>query len=182
MKKQLPRLSKFSWWTFICKCPSILMYPKQKCPKSFLNTHSAPFYTHDMYTRYSTETYIFILCKVWQSTWGKWWLTHWASLLRWIWSISEISQNWPSKNAKRFSPSQVWPQIMCHTHSWPLYKVIEDTNIPGYCDLSEIIQLYEHAPKIHLNKMNIYVLYLLWWFCLVVIHYTNFPYIYKCTQ
>ncbi len=22
--------------------------------------------------------------KVWQSTWGKWWLTHWASLLRWI--------------------------------------------------------------------------------------------------
>ncbi len=40
---------------------------------------------------------------MWQSTWGKWWLTHWASLLRWIW----------------YSSSQVWPQIMCPTHSWP---------------------------------------------------------------
>ncbi len=28
---------------------------------------------------------------VWQSTRGKWWLTHWASLLRWIWSISEYN-------------------------------------------------------------------------------------------
>ncbi len=28
---------------------------------------------------------------VWQSTGGKWWLTHWASLLRWIWSISEYN-------------------------------------------------------------------------------------------
>ncbi len=28
---------------------------------------------------------------MWQSTWGKWWLTHWASLLRWIWSISEYN-------------------------------------------------------------------------------------------
>ncbi len=35
-------------------------------------------------TTYSTE-------DLWQSTGGKWWLTHWASLLRWIWS------NWPSK-------------------------------------------------------------------------------------
>ncbi len=31
---------------------------------------------------------ITILCMLWQSTRGKWWLTHWASLLRWIWSIS----------------------------------------------------------------------------------------------
>ncbi len=29
--------------------------------------------------------------SVWQSTGGKWWLTHWASLLRWIWSISEYN-------------------------------------------------------------------------------------------
>ncbi len=28
---------------------------------------------------------------VWQSPWGKWWLAHWASLLRWIWSISEYN-------------------------------------------------------------------------------------------
>ncbi len=28
---------------------------------------------------------------LWQSTGGKWWLTHWASLLRWIWSISEYN-------------------------------------------------------------------------------------------
>ncbi len=28
---------------------------------------------------------------VWQSTGGKWCLTHWASLLRWIWSISEYN-------------------------------------------------------------------------------------------
>ncbi len=28
---------------------------------------------------------------LWQSTWGKWWLTHWASLLRCIWSISEYN-------------------------------------------------------------------------------------------
>ncbi len=28
---------------------------------------------------------------MWQSTWGKWWLTYWSSLLRWIWSISEYN-------------------------------------------------------------------------------------------
>ncbi len=28
---------------------------------------------------------------LWQSTGGKWWLTHWASLLRWIRSISEYN-------------------------------------------------------------------------------------------
>ncbi len=31
------------------------------------------------------------LFRVWQSTRGKWWLTHWASMLRWIWSISEYN-------------------------------------------------------------------------------------------
>ncbi len=61
------------------------------------------------------------------------------TLLRWIWSISEynlttreclaradligwdpkVSQNLTKQNAKLYSPSQVWPQIMCHTHSWP---------------------------------------------------------------
>ncbi len=32
-------------------------------------------------------------CRIsmWQSTRGKWWLTHWASLQRWIWSISEYN-------------------------------------------------------------------------------------------
>ncbi len=29
--------------------------------------------------------------QVWQSTGGKWWLSHWASMLRWIWSISECN-------------------------------------------------------------------------------------------
>ncbi len=27
--------------------------------------------------------------------WGKWWLTHWASLLRWIWSIMCLTHSWP---------------------------------------------------------------------------------------
>ncbi len=30
-----------------------------------------------------------------------------------------VSQNLTKQNAKWYSPSQVWPQIMCHTHSWP---------------------------------------------------------------
>ncbi len=34
---------------------------------------------------------LFVEGLMWQSTWGKWWLTHWASLLRWIWSISEYN-------------------------------------------------------------------------------------------
>ncbi len=36
-------------------------------------------------------TYNKKIWNVWQSTWGKRWLTHWASLLRWIWSISEYN-------------------------------------------------------------------------------------------
>ncbi len=55
---------------------------------------------------------------MWQSTRGKWWLTHWASLLRWIWSISEYNLT------KWYSPSQVWPQTMCHTHSWPQHDIL----------------------------------------------------------
>ncbi len=59
---------------------------------------------------------------MWQSTRGKWWLTHWASLLRWIWSISEYPKGIPRrsmKNVKWYSSSQVRPQNMCLTHSWP---------------------------------------------------------------
>ncbi len=140
------------------------------------------------------------ISMMWQSSKGKRWLTHWVSMLRWRWSISEYnlmtmdSPKWTLKsgpfvrehrgsrparqkpkhnpcrpvgrilkvpilisktdhatplagnhrhldtwvsgygwldrmeskgypktikqNAKWYSPSQVWPQIMCLTHSW----------------------------------------------------------------
>ncbi len=35
----------------------------------------------------------------------------------WVWD-PKAYQNLTKQNAKRYSPSQVWPQIMCHTHSW----------------------------------------------------------------
>ncbi len=31
----------------------------------------------------------------------------------------DVSQKLTKQNEKWYSPSQVWPQIMCHTHSWP---------------------------------------------------------------
>ncbi len=37
-----------------------------------------------------------------QSTRGKWWLTHWASLLRWIWSISEY--NLTTRDSPKWTP------------------------------------------------------------------------------
>ncbi len=46
---------------------------------------------------------------LWQSTWGKWWLTHWASLLRWIWSISEYNPNGIPKWS-----SKMWSGIVHH--------------------------------------------------------------------
>ncbi len=50
--------------------------------------------------------------SLWQSPKGKRWLTHWASMLRWRWSISEYnlttrdSPKW-TLNMKWYSPSQV---------------------------------------------------------------------------
>ncbi len=40
---------------------------------------------------HSYQMYFFLPNWVWQSSRGKWWLTHWASLLRWIWSLSEYN-------------------------------------------------------------------------------------------
>ncbi len=65
--------------------------------------------------------------ELWQSPGGKWWLTHWASLLRWIWSISEY--NLKTRDS-RYDQWKMWsgivhhrsrPQNMRLTHSWPQY-------------------------------------------------------------
>ncbi len=69
-------------------------------------------------------------CKLWQSPVGKQALSHWASMLRWIWSISEYnlmtrdSRKQTRKNGLlggiiHHKPT---PQNMCHTHSWPQHK------------------------------------------------------------
>ncbi len=39
---------------------------------------------------------------LWQSTGGKWWLTHWASMLRWIWSISEYNLR-PARDSPKWT-------------------------------------------------------------------------------
>ncbi len=39
----------------------------------------------------------------------------------------KVSQNLTKQNAKWYSPSQVWPQIMCHTHSWPQQLILQPT-------------------------------------------------------
>ncbi len=78
------------------------------------NRHDSVLYHGQVIIVYLSTFAVYRWQKMWQSTRGKWWLTHWDSLLRWIWSISEY--------AKRYSPSQVWPQTMCHSHSWPQQK------------------------------------------------------------
>ncbi len=82
---------------------------------------------------------------LWQSTWGKWWLTHWASLLRWIWSISEynlttrVSRKWSSKiqsgivHHKSDRKSCVLPTAD-RNRPWPL-------NHPRYCQGQAIHQI-----------------------------------------
>ncbi len=59
---------------------------------------------------------------LWQSPRGKRAVSHWASLLRWIWSISE----YPWILLGGITHHKPWPQNMCHTHSWPQqYSSIE---------------------------------------------------------
>ncbi len=59
----------------------------------------------------------------WQSLGGNRWLTHWASLLRWIWSISEFNLKTRDSPKRTLKSGRVHhksrPQNMCLTHSWP---------------------------------------------------------------
>ncbi len=62
---------------------------------------------------------------LWQSPKGNRVVTHWASLLRWIWSISEYdlttrdSQHDQWKIWSGIVHHKSWLQNMCHTHNWP---------------------------------------------------------------
>ncbi len=82
--------------------------------------------------------------STWQSTWGKWWLTHCASLLRWIWSISEYNlttRDWLDRvGSKRYPKIDqvkcevVYSGIVVHHKSDRKSCVIPtaDRNSPGH--------------------------------------------------
>ncbi len=98
---------------------------------------------------------LWVLHILWQSTWGKWWLTHWASLLRWIWLISEYnlttrdSPKWtlesgpcdregrgsgPAKQKPKHNPcrpeGRIWkvPMLIGMT-TWPFWR---EPHAPGH--------------------------------------------------
>ncbi len=51
---------------------------------------------------------------MWQSIWGKWWLKHWASLLMWIWSISEYNLRLGNPKGIPKQSSKMWSGIVHH--------------------------------------------------------------------
>ncbi len=60
---------------------------------------------------------------MWQSTWGKWWLTHWASLLRWIWSISEYNHKSDRKSCVLPTADRNMAGVLTSTSSCIFYHL-----------------------------------------------------------
>ncbi len=68
-----------------CPCVPVLPTFSYHCPPG----HCLSIIKRRTFHGLSVKSFIFYcFLPMWQSTGGKWWLTHWASMLRWIWSIS----------------------------------------------------------------------------------------------